>query len=70
MFQDKNGKQRSELIEIKPSSQIMLERGKKISDRDRAAVAVNHAKWKAAAAWCRFRNMTFRVVSEKELFRQ
>ena len=70
MFQDKDGKQRSELIEIKPSSQVMLEANRKMSEKDRAVIAINHAKWKAAAAWCRFRNMTFRVVTEKDLFRQ
>jgi len=68
MFQDKNGKQRSELIEIKPSSQVMMEANKKTSEKDRAVIAINHAKWKAAAAWCRFRNMTFRVVTEHQLF--
>lgn len=69
-FRDREGKFRSELIEIKPLSQMLLESGKKISERDRLAIAINHAKWKSAAQFCRFKNMTFRVVSEKDLFKQ
>jgi len=70
MFQDKNGKQRAELIEIKPSSQTMIQEGRKVSEKDRATIAINHAKWKAAAQWCRFKNITFRVVTERDLFQQ
>ena len=67
VFQDKSGKKRAELLEIKPSSQTTMEAaGKNIANQ--AAVVVNHAKWKAAAQFCRFRNMVFRVVTERDLF--
>lgn len=69
-FQDKNGQQRMELIEIKPSGQVMLREGQRATEQDRATIAINHAKWKAAAQWCRFKNISFRIVTEKDLFRQ
>lgn len=67
VFQDKNGKQRVELLEIKPSSQITMEAAGKNAG-NQSAVVINYAKWQAAAQFCRFRNMTFRVISEKDLF--
>lgn len=69
-FRDRDGKFRSELIEIKPMSQTLVENGKKLSEKDRLTIAVNHAKWKSAAQFCRFKNMTFRIVTERDLFRQ
>ena len=47
MYQNKNGKKRAELIEIKPESQTRL--NERTSQRDRLAIAINHAKWEAAA---------------------
>jgi hypothetical protein len=46
---------------------MMTER---MSTRDRAAVAVNMAKWDQATKWCRKNGMTFRVVTEQEIFHQ
>jgi hypothetical protein len=37
--------------------------------RDRAAVAVNYAKWDAAQKWCRQQGLTFRVITEDDMFR-
>lgn len=69
IYQDKNGKQHAELIEIKPSSQTVMEAaGKNIQNQ--AAVILNQVKWQAAAAWCKQKGIFFRVISEKDLFRQ
>lgn len=67
-IQDKTGRQKAEVIEIKPSKEITMEAAKTM--RDKAMVVINMAKWKAAKAWCQSHGMTFRIVSEKELFHQ
>lgn len=57
---------RAELIEIKPKKQSVIE--SKMSSRDRAVVAVNYAKWDAAQKWCRRNGLTFRVITENDMF--
>lgn len=57
---------RAELIEIKPKKQSVVE--SKMSSRDRAVVAVNYAKWHAATKWARRNGMTFRVITEDQMF--
>jgi hypothetical protein len=56
------------LIEIKPKKQSLIE--SKASDRDRAIVAVNYAKWDAATKWARRQGLTFRVINEDQIFHQ
>jgi hypothetical protein len=68
VYQNKTGKQIAEVVEIKPKKQTLIE-SKRASARDRAAVAVNHAKWAAARAFCTRMGITFRVVTETDLFR-
>ena len=68
VYADKNGRQRAELVEIKPKKQSIIE-SKAMSMRDRAVVAVNHAKWAAAKAYCGQQGYTFRVITEEDLFR-
>jgi len=58
---------KTELIEIKPKKQSILE--SKASVRDRAIVAVNYAKWDAATKWCRRQGIQFRVITEDDIFR-
>ena len=67
VYENKFGKQVAELVEIKPKKQSLIE-SRKASARDRAAVAVNHAKWAAAMAYCKQANLTFRVITEDDLF--
>lgn len=67
VYRNKNQEIRAELVEIKPSKQSML--SEKMSRKDRAAVAVNMAKWDAATKWCKRQGLTFRVVTENEIFR-
>jgi hypothetical protein len=58
---------RAELIEIKPAGQSAITENMK--SRDRAVVAINYAKWEAATKWCKRNGLTFRVVTENDMFR-
>ena len=68
-YQDKNGKQRAELLEVKPSSQATMEAAGK-NTQNKMSVVVNMAKWQAAQAWCARQKITFRVITEKDMFWQ
>ena len=68
VYQDKRGNRRAELIEVKPKSQTTMENAR--SQRDKAAVAVNYAKWEAATAWCKQQGIVFRVVTEEDIYQQ
>ena len=57
----------AEVVEIKPKKQSLIE-SKVASARDRAVVAVNHAKWQAANVYCKAQGLTFRVITEDDLF--
>jgi hypothetical protein len=59
---------RAELIEIKPKKQSLIE--SKASDRDRAIVAINYAKWDAATRWARANGLVFRVINEDQIYHQ
>jgi len=65
-YRTKNNQVITELIEIKPKKQSVIE--SKASARDRAAVAVNYAKWDAAMKWCKRNGLIFRVITEDDLF--
>lgn len=66
-YRNKNNKVVTELIEIKPKKQSVLE--SKASQRDKAIVAVNYAKWDAAQKWCRRQGIVFRVITEDDIFK-
>jgi len=67
VYQNKYGQQIAEIVEIKPKKQSLIE-SRKASAKDRAVVAVNHAKWQAATAYCKQQGYTFRVITEDDLF--
>jgi hypothetical protein len=67
-YRDRNNQTRAELIEIKPKKQSLIE--SRMSDRDRAIVAVNYAKWDAATKWARRNGLIFRVINEDQIFHQ
>lgn len=67
VYQDKTGQTIAEMIEIKPKKQTLIE--SRASNRDRAVVALNHAKWAAAGAYCKRLGINFRVITEDDLFR-
>lgn len=66
-YRTKNNKICTEIIEIKPRKQSVIEG--RMSERDRIIVAINHAKWEAAKAWCKNAGIVFRVLNEDSLFR-
>lgn len=65
-YRTKDNVTKAELIEIKPKKQSVLE--SKMSNRDKAVVAVNYAKWDAATKWCKRNGLTFRVITEDDMF--
>lgn len=68
IYQNKTGKNRAEVIEIKPIKEADPRFAK--TKRDRAMLKVNIAKWEAARAWCNRQGFTFMVLTELDLFRQ
>lgn len=68
VFVDKNGNKRAEVVEVKPAKEAYIERAK--SKKDKLVLAVNQAKWAAAMAWCHKNGLTFRVLTEDEMFRK
>ena len=66
VYVDKNQKKHAEVIEVKPRKEIALEHAR--SERDRAAAILNMAKWTAARAWCANQGLTFRIVTEEDIF--
>lgn len=64
---DASGKQHAEVVEVKPLKETNLtEAGK--SPRAQAAAILNMAKWEAARSWCRAHNLTFRVITEQDIY--
>jgi TnsA endonuclease N terminal len=67
-YRTKNNRVCAEVIEIKPRKQSLIEG--RMTDRDRAVVAVNHAKWDQAVKWCQRAGLVFRVINETDMFHQ
>ena len=67
-YRGPNNTTRAELIEIKPKKQSIIE--DKMNSRDRAVIAINYAKWDAAQKWARANGLTFRIITEDQIFRQ
>ena len=66
-YEDKHGKKKTELIEIKPASQMLKERVGK-NPYNQAQYVKNQAKWAAASAWCKQNGIIFRVINENDIF--
>jgi hypothetical protein len=66
VYVDRNQQKHAEVIEVKPSKETTFENARSV--RDRAAVAVNMAKWAAAQAFCKQYGMAFRVVNEQDIY--
>lgn len=69
VFQDKNGQQQAQMIEVKPAKEVPGMLNEKVSTKDRMAQVLNAAKWQAAAAFCKKRGITFRILTERDLFK-
>jgi hypothetical protein len=66
-YVDKANRVLTELIEIKPASQSILERVGK-NKYNQAQFIKNQAKWAAASIWCKQQGIKFRIVNENDLF--
>ena len=66
VYEDKKGNRKQEIIEVKPIKETHLSEAK--SQGDRLRYAVNMAKWKAAAVFCKNHGLGFKVINESELF--
>ena len=67
MYADAKGTQHVELIEVKPDNQTVKENLGR-SKHNQAHWVINQAKWEAARAWCKQKKITFRVITEKDIF--
>lgn len=66
LYKHKDGTIRKEIVEVKPYSQTVAT--PRSSDRDKMALVVNQAKWKAAAIYAESQGAKFRVITEKTMF--
>jgi len=66
-YVDKRGTVLTELIEIKPSTQTILERVGK-NKYNQAQYVKNQAKWAAASVWCKQQGIKFRILNENDIF--
>jgi hypothetical protein len=67
VYRDKTGKQIAEMIEVKPKRQSVLENNMG-TPKEKAIVAINHAKWEAAQHYCQRNGFNFRVITESDIF--
>ena len=67
VYRDKNGKKNAELIEVKPTNHTLRESVGK-SRYNQEQYVKNLAKWEAATAWCKQKQIKFRVVTEDDIF--
>ncbi len=67
VYIDIDGNKHGEIIEIKPKRQAVIETAK--TKAALAVIEVNHAKWEAAIKWCEDNGLTFRVMTQEELYR-
>lgn len=66
-YQDKSGDTHTELVEIKPSGQTLMENAR--TQAEKQQVIINSAKWAAAQQWCDSKGIRFRVVNEQSIFK-
>lgn len=68
-YADRSGKQRVELIEVKPANQTLREKVGR-SRANQASYIINQAKWEAAKVWCKQKGIFFRIINEGDIFHQ
>lgn len=67
-YVDKTGKGHTELVEIKPMNQTLSEKAR--GPKNKIALAINKAKWSSANKWAKKNGMSFRVLTEADMFFQ
>jgi len=65
IYMDKEGKKHAELVEVKPSGQMV---GEAKGQYDQAMAVINEAKWRAARLFSKQMGIGFRVITEREIF--
>jgi hypothetical protein len=65
-YVDANSKMHVEIWEIKPSTQSTLESAR--NTKEQAQAVLNMYKWEAARAWCKSQGISFRIITENDLF--
>jgi hypothetical protein len=65
-YKTRSSTMKAELIEIKPKGQSAIT--ERMKPKERAIVAINYAKWDAATKWCQRQGLTFRVITEDDMF--
>jgi hypothetical protein len=75
LYKDRHGQEHWELIEIKPSTQLVVSRSKSPKTRmfQNLTLAVNKAKWDSAELWCEHQrkngmDVKFKLLTEKQVF--
>ena len=68
-YNDAKGRSHAELIEVKPSNQAVKENLGK-SKHNQVHYVINQAKWEAARTWSKQNKITFRIITEKDLYHQ
>ena len=69
VYNDKNGGKHAEVVEVKPANQTIRENVGK-SRYNQEQYIKNMAKWEAATAWCKQKQVRVRVVNEDDIFHQ
>jgi hypothetical protein len=68
---NRHGAQEAMILEVKPLKQAVPPQVKKRITRqyiqEVATYGINEAKWKAATEYCKDRNWSFKVITEKDL---
>lgn len=67
VFVDNKNNKRAELWEVKPIKQTLVEHVGK-NKYNQAQYVKNMVKWTAARNFCKTRGITFRVITERDLF--
>lgn len=69
-YVNKDGVIVQEIIEVKPAAQTKAPRkNHKHALYEQLTYAINIAKWQAAQSFCKARGMTFRIITEKTIFK-
>ena len=68
-YKNRHGNIVEEIIEVKPSNQVFLNRKKRVTNYDRWIRAINESKWRAATEYCNKRGIKFQILTENQIYR-
>lgn len=67
VYEDAKGKRHHELMEVKPLEESTMESAR--TKKHKLSVTLNKVKWAVASAWAKQHGMTFRVITQDNLYR-